>query len=319
VGIAATPGVPASRYDRPTESGLEGRHVDVDGSPGAQRYLSLLKKALLNELNPELEARLIALASATLTGEPFDPRELVGIRGTRWPAYIRKAREEGWVVNLKQVLPDGRSVPRLDLRFLSEGGHTMMGRKRLDQLHACMETVCREGVPGDFIETGVWRGGGTIFMRGFLMAHGIRDRRVWVADSFEGLPVPTASQDAGWDFSREKFPSLAVDLDEVKELFQRYELLDDQVCFLKGWFRDTLPGAPIERLAVLRLDGDLYESTTDALDALYDRLSPGGFVIVDDYKAVAPCEMAIDAFRTRRGIVAKMEFIDAMAVYWRKP
>jgi len=114
----------------------------------------------------------------------------------------------------------------------------------------------------------------------------------------EGLPAPTAEQDAGWDLSTAKCPSLAVGLDEVKELFERYELLDDPVRFLKGWFRDTLPGAPIDRRAVLRLDGNLYESTTDALESLYDRPSPGGFVIIDDYKALAPCEMA---------------------VYWRKP
>lgn len=78
-------------------------------------------------------------------------------------------------------------------------------------------------------------------------------------------------------------------LEEVQENFRRYNLLDDQVQFLKGWFCDTLPTAPIEKLAVLRLDGDLYESIMDGLNALYDKVSPGGFIIVDDYGDFEPC------------------------------
>ena len=86
-------------------------------------------------------------------------------------------------------------------------------------------------------------------------------------------------------------------LEHVKENFQRYGLLDEQVRFVKGWFRDTLPHVPIERLAVLRLDGDLYESTIQALDGLYHKLSPGGFVIVDDYGNVPACRQAVNDFR----------------------
>lgn len=293
--------------------------MGCDESPLVARYLSLLKKALLNDLNPELEARLVALAHAVLAGKPVDSRELIDIGKTDWIQHIRKVREEGWTITLQERLPDGRVIARPDLRFLSEGAHVMMGRKRLDHLHGCLETVCREGVPGDFIETGVWRGGGTIFMRGFLAAHGVSDRTVWVADSFEGLPVPTRDQDSGWDLSKDKWPSLAIGLDEVKDLFARYDLLDDRVRFLKGWFRDTLPNAPISQLAVLRLDGDLYESTMDALESLYDKLAPGGYVIVDDYKALAPCEAAVDDFRRARGVRTTMSFIDSVATFWRKP
>ena len=133
-----------------------------------------------------------------------------------------------------------------------------------------------DGVPGDLIETGVWRGGATILMRAILKARGVTDRVVWVADSFAGLPAPNAARyplDAGINLHR--FPQLAVTLERVQDNFRRYGLLDDQVRFLKGWFRDTLPAAPIERLAVLRLDGDLYESTIQALESLYDKLSAG--------------------------------------------
>jgi O-methyltransferase len=289
-----------------------------NSSPHAERYLSLLKKSLLNELNPEVEVRLLELAHGILGNEPIDPRKVVDIRRSAFMPQLRQVRSEGWTITLQQQLRDGRVIARPDLRFLSENCHTMIGRKRLDHLHHCLDTVVAEGVPGDVIETGVWRGGSTIFMRGFLSAHGIEDRNVWVADSFEGLPPPTHDRDAGWDLSKEKWPSLAVGLEEVKELFQRYELLDERVRFLKGWFKDTLPGAPIQALSVLRLDGDLYESTMDALTALYDKVSPGGFVIVDDYKALEPCERAIHDFRRARGIQAPLEPIDSLGCFWRK-
>lgn len=194
---------------------------------------------------------------------------------------------------------------------------TMAGMARLDSLQSCVETVIADGVPGDFIETGVWRGGASIFMRGVLSAYGVTDRTVWVADSFEGLPAPDVekySADAGARFHKDK--QLAVSLDDVKSNFARYQLLDDQVRFLVGWFKDTLPIAPIETLAVMRLDGDMYESTIDALGALYDKLSPGGFVIVDDY-SIASCREAVDEFRLSRSITEPLETIDRNAVLWR--
>jgi len=81
------------------------------------------------------------------------------------------------------------------------------------------------------------------------------------------------------------------------ENFRKYDLLDRQVRFLKGWFSETLPGCPIERLAVLRLDGDMYESTMDALKHFYPKLSAGGYLIVDDYGAAPACKTAIHEFR----------------------
>jgi O-methyltransferase len=110
---------------------------------------------------------------------------------------------------------------------------------------------------------------------------------------------------------------LACSQEQVEENFRRYRLLDGQVRFLKGWFKDTLPNAPVGRLAILRLDGDMYESTIQALDALYDKLSPGGFVIVDDYH-LQPCAQAIHDFREARGIGDEIRDIDGMGAYWRR-
>jgi hypothetical protein len=196
---------------------------------------------------------------------------------------------------------------------------TMVGLKRLDNLQHCVEDVLRRGVPGNLMETGAWRGGATIFMRAVLKAHGVTDRRVWVADSFRGLPPPDAQQyphDAGLDLHAHAY--LAVPLEQVKANFERYGLLDDQVAFLQGWFRDSLPGCPVERLAVLRLDGDLYESTMDALVYLYPKLSVGGYVIIDDYGAVAACQQAVHDYRSRHRIADPIVPIDGWGVFWQK-
>ncbi|MFG2062593.1 TylF/MycF family methyltransferase [Micromonospora sp. NPDC048871] len=197
--------------------------------------------------------------------------------------------------------------------------HTMIGLKRLDNLQSCIERVLADGVAGDLIETGVWRGGASIFARAVLHAHEVKDRRVWVADSFEGMPVTDeSSHPDDRDLALHQYNSqLAVSLDEVKRNFESYGLLDEQVVFLKGWFRDTLPTAPIDQLAVLRLDGDLYESTRDALVNLYPKLSPGGFVIIDDY-VIPACRLATTEFRDQHGITAELVTIDDSSVYWRR-
>ncbi|MGA8261352.1 MAG: TylF/MycF family methyltransferase [Arenicellales bacterium] len=197
--------------------------------------------------------------------------------------------------------------------------HTLVGLERLDNIQYCVETVLSENIPGDLIETGVWRGGCCILMRGLLKAYGVEDRTVWAADSFQGLPKPNEQQypaDKGSRFH--ELDEIAVPLESVKDIFERYGLLDDQVRFLKGWFRDTLPNAPINELAVLRLDGDMYESTIDVLRNLYYKVSPGGFVIIDDYGAYAACRKAVHDFRDAHGVSEPIREIDWTGVYWRK-
>jgi O-methyltransferase len=179
--------------------------------------------------------------------------------------------------------------------------------------------VVANDVPGDVIETGVWRGGAMIFARAVLEAFGDRRRSVWCADSFAGLPPPDARSypvDAG--DVHHTYRQLAVTLDEVRANFARYGLLDERVHFLEGWFRDTLPSAPIEQLAVLRLDGDMYESTIVALDALYSKLSAGGYAIVDDYGAAPACRQATEDFRREHGIDDPLREIDWTGVYWQR-
>ncbi|ANR92958.1 TylF/MycF/NovP-related O-methyltransferase [Mycobacterium avium] len=198
---------------------------------------------------------------------------------------------------------------------------TMIGMKRLTSLQHCVETVLEEDVPGDLVECGVWRGGASILMRAVLAAYGDEKRCVWLCDSFAGVPPPDTvnyKADKGIRLHRHA-RILGVPLENVKANFERYGLLDDQVRFVPGWFKDTLKDAPIDRISVLRLDGDLYESTIQALDALYPRLSPGGFCIVDDYHAIKACAQAVTDYRTQHGVTAEIVEIDGTGVLWRKP
>jgi O-methyltransferase len=163
----------------------------------------------------------------------------------------------------------------------------MIGRIRLRSLRECCEIVLRERVPGDLVETGIWRGGACIMMAAVLAAHEELTRTVWGFDSFQDLQPPDEAkypEDRGDQLYR--FPQLAVSVEEVVENFRRMGLWGLQVRLVKGWFNDTVPAAPIERIAVLRLDGDLYESTIHVLHGFYPRLSAGAFCIVDDY---GPC------------------------------
>lgn len=203
---------------------------------------------------------------------------------------------------------------------------TMVPMARLDNVQYCVEDVIKNEVPGDVIETGVWRGGTAIFIKAVLRTRNAENRRVWVADSFEGLPkpdpglFPVEAEAHDTKLMRDVYNHFAVDMEDVKQNFSRFGLLDDGVQFLKGWFKDTLPSAPIQQLAVARLDGDYYQSTMDSLTNLYDKLSPGGYVIVDDYGQDdwTYCRKAVEEFRSERKITEPIVRVDSTCHFWQK-
>ena len=257
----------------------------VEGSGGTHEGIGLahLRTAYLDLMRDSLIGRLNR--DAPLPSSKVD-------------AYYEEYREQGW--DWPSAAP------------------SMIGFKRMENVRSECERVIRAGVPGDFMETGVWRGGAVMMMRAVLKAYGIRDRRVIAADSFAGLPPPTegVAPDAGAEFHT--WADFAVSLDEVKANFARYGLLDDQVVFLKGLFRDTLPTAPVSQLAMLRLDGDMYESTRDGIVNLYPKLSPGGTLIADDYYLFEAHRTAVDEYRTAHGISDSIRRIDEWGAYWVK-
>jgi len=213
-----------------------------------------------------------------------------------------------------------QSELRLEGRDWPKVAHTMVGLRRLENLRELAQRVLDEEIPGDFVETGVWRGGCCILMRGILAANAIKDRKVYAIDSFDGLPPPNPhefSHDKGLDLHLHR--ELAVTLEQVKDNFSRYGLLDEQIIFVKGLFQDTLPSLDAGPFALIRLDGDLYESTYVALNALYPKLSPGGFVVIDDYGAVPACRAAVSDYQTLMGIKAPIHKIDWTGAWWQKP
>ena len=211
---------------------------------------------------------------------------------------------------------DGKVM--MDLRMVGDDwpskAHTMVGKKRLRNIMHCLINVFTSKVPGDFIETGVFRGGASIFANAVIQAYK-EDRKVFVADSFEGFPNDR-EEDQG-DACLEHNHFFAVSLEEVQSNFQKYHLLTPNVTFLKGWFSETLPNLK-GPFSVIRLDGDMYSSTMDSLNNLYEKLSPAGFCIIDDYLSHERCKEAVDTFREERGIKDQIVQIDNQGVYWRK-
>src|SRR5438067_4280305 len=252
---------------------------DINSAPAAL-YLKLLRHCLCRDLFPDSR---YDMTSGSLRLLPFDP--MLRAEGRDWP--------------LEAV--------------------TMVGAKRLENLQYCCCTALRDGIPGDFVETGVWRGGCGILMRAVLVATGDESRRVWLFDSFEGLPKPDVENypqdepDRLWTFNS----YLAVSMAEVKANFEKFDLLDERTQFVKGWFRHTIPRAAVSSISVLRLDGDLYESTWLVLKHLYGRVPTGGFIIIDDY-AVPTCKAAVDDFRQQHSVESPTTTIDWGGLFWRK-
>ena len=261
------------------------------------------------------------LMAKVLTRYNFEGRnKSVTLPGGSYESYLWQLLVAADPDRQLSIVEPGEFQPELreEGRDWPADAESMVGLKRLANIRACVESVLADGVPGDMVETGVWRGGSCIYMRAILAAHGDESRRIWVADSFEGLPAFDGRYEADIGDQFHTFKELAVSVDQVKDNFRRYDLLDDRVEFLVGWFADTLPGAPIEQIAVLRLDGDMYSSTMDALEPLYDKVSPGGYVIVDDYGAVPACAQAVEDFRRDRGITDPIHQVDWTGAYWRK-
>lgn len=270
-------------------------------------YLDLLKRSLTGAVAEDNDSILGGVRTAGSPSRKKQAADAVGRLATRFgfeiaykKPYDPKARQHGndW----------------------PSRAESMIGLLRMQNIQDCIEQIMVDGVPGDLIETGVWRGGACIFMAGNLKAWGDSSRKVWLADSFEGLPKPNPKDypaDKGdWFY---KQTGLNVGVEIVKHNFERYGLLDEQVEFLVGWFKDTLPTAPAEAYSLIRLDGDLYESTWQALESLYPKLSPGGFCIIDDYGTLPDqAGAAVHDYRKQHGITEEIVDIDGNGAFWRK-
>jgi cephalosporin hydroxylase len=267
----------------------------------AHRYLELLKGAVLDEHYLENEIRLKYLARCVRSrtaAEPDRVRDPVRAQPETYWRMLRRRRA-------------GLSVPSDESNgFLP---YATMGRHRLDHLEQCLDTIRAEAVPGSLIDCNTGRGGGAIFLRGYLEAHELADRTVWVADEFRASPAPEREPAE----VEETMAGFRADLNLVRDAFERFDLLDERVRFLIGDPEASTAAADIGDIALLRLGPDIGAEAGGVLDALYPQLSLGAFVVVDDYTDGA-CGTAITDFRVRHGITEPLEPVDWSAVAWRK-
>jgi O-methyltransferase len=204
--------------------------------------------------------------------------------------------------------------------------YTMVGFERLMNAYDMVKRAEAKRLPGAIVECGVYKGGSAAVM---TMAASPQ-RKVWLFDSFEGLPEPTpedgamaveyAGHRAGG--ALEPIGQCVGPLDVVKELFFRKLALDPaRVAIRQGWFQDTLPAArhEIGPIAVLRLDGDWYDSTRVCLENLYDLVIPGGFVLIDDYGYWEGCRRAVDEFIAARRLAVQLIPVDDSGVWFEVP
>ena len=211
---------------------------------------------------------------------------------------------------------EGKDINDLEFSVLK----TMIGLMALDNIEYCIDDIKKNNIEGDFLEAGVWRGGATIFMKALSEIFNM-NKKVWVADAFEStfpLSEKKYSLDNDVKWQDPMLDKLKVSLDEVKENFNKYNLLDNNVKFLKGWFEDTLHTPEIKKLSLLRLDGDMYSSTIQTMDALYHKLEIGGYIIIDDYNALLECKSAITDYRKQHNITEEIIRVNWACVYWKK-
>jgi O-methyltransferase len=266
----------------------------ITAEQATRRYLDLLKHALANTLYEESTWRQLTPTKA-------------------WRKSLLKLLDAyGYKIVSAPKYDHDRRLNGLDHPGI---GYTMIGLKRLDNIEQLLRIIAREKVPGDILEAGVWRGGAAIFAQGCLKALG-EDRTLWLADSFQAMPRPVLPQDEGWDMSQAFH--LVAGSDYVRSNFEKFDLWSDNVRFLEGWFSETLGKAPVQKIALLRMDGDLYKSTMDILTNLYDKVVTGGFLIVDDYFTWIPCRKAVHDFFDARNEKISPIAIDGDGVYWRK-
>lgn len=193
--------------------------------------------------------------------------------------------------------------------------YSMIGRPRMKDLRKACEEVIVANVPGCFVETGICRGGALMMMAAVneVMLAG---RDVYGFDSFNGVPRPYHPVDEGLNLFT--FPELAVTKATVEANFRNMELWSERIHLVEGWFNQTLAVTDTGPIAVLRLDGDLYSSTLEALEALYPRLSPGGYILIDDMGDIPQCAQAVHEYRAKHGITAEIHESDWSGRWWVK-
>lgn len=202
---------------------------------------------------------------------------------------------------------------------------SLVGWQGMEATYDCTRQVLIEKIPGDLVECGVAQGGSALLIALVQKKYGGDSRRLWLFDSYEGLPDPTAKDFAGGRTGSHIRPlpkgSCLGTIEEVSRLlFAEHRLSERTVRLVKGWFENTLPATSpeIDAIALLRLDGDWYESTKVCLETLFDKVSSHGYVVLDDYFSCYGCQRATDEFLAARGLTATINPDGRGGAYFQK-
>jgi len=252
----------------------------------------------------------------------------LAIRVEQWFIDRRKLRQRwrppGTTIDLTQIrtaefgYEDERAIKQAMMLIWD---HTLLSYDCLATLWLQVRYLDRHGIAGDLVECGTFRGGAVGMM---ALAHRASRpepvRRLHLFDSFQGLPKPRADVDGDDAVKFVGDCSCSVDVPR-KLLEERLQYKQTLIQYHIGWFQDTLPRAAssIDEIALLRLDGDWYESTRECLEYLYPKVAKNGVVVIDDYGSWEGCRRAVDEFLSSLGEPIMLHYIDYSGRYWLKP
>lgn len=254
-------------------------------------------------------------------------------------AFVRKRRVRRAAVFLEagNFFPDSRGEVLADYTYSTSRTHRDV--QQVLNLEAVLRYVEGAGIEGSFVETGTYTGGASAYALRALrrLRRDKPPRPYWGFDSFEGMPAPSKNDgDHGslWVLGKRMDDAETAvtgaltahdvnraDYDECLSYLRQTGYSAENIHLVKGWFQDSLRPSKdkIGSIAVLRMDGDFYESTQVVLDELYDQVVPGGVVIVDDYGSFQGCRKAIEEFFVKRKIQPHLVYIDNNMRYFVKP
>jgi hypothetical protein len=214
--------------------------------------------------------------------------------------------------------PDFDEATRKLIRYVQP--YTMTSMERLFSLRRSVEYIVGADIPGDIVECGVWKGGSMMAVARTLMELGDVSRELYLFDTFDGMPAPTAadkqhSGEAAIDLLRQSDRETShvwafSPLDEVKRAMQDTGYAKDKIIFIKGRVEETIPLNAPAQIAILRLETDWYESTYHELVHLYPRLSIGGVLIIDDYGHWQGARRAVDEYFSQQKVRPLLNRID---------
>lgn len=233
-----------------------------------------------------------------------------------------KKRESSSLTSLEKLTQQFPDALRWQLKIMEVVlPFTMTSPERVFALINAVVYVCEKNIPGDFVECGVWKGGSSAAIAQTLVHLDVRDRKLWMYDTFDGMSQPT---DSDVDFQGQTADRLLEQqdiaestsvwcrspLEEVKITMQATHYPMERIEFVQGRVEDTLPQRSPQQVALLRLDTDWYESTKCELEFLFPRMNPGSVLIVDDYGHWQGCRKAVDEYFDQHGVSMLLNRID---------